>query len=106
MTNCAFPGEAINAVFSYLRRTRQAIGFVEGEYALIEGVPDVYAIRQACEDGAVSMAEDGSIQVCGIVIASNWDTVRIRRRIEDHLRKSASKQDIIRVAACLGVKLN
>lgn len=104
--NCVFPNESMKAVISYLRRIRQTVVYVEGEYALIEGIPNIDAIRQACEDGAVSMTEDGSILLCGIMITSNWDTVRIRRRIEDHLRKSASKQDIIRIAACLGVTIN
>lgn len=104
--NCVFPNVAMKAVISYLRRARQTVVCIEGKYVLIEGIPNIDAIRQACEDGAVSMTDDGSILLCGIIITSSWDTARIRRRIEDHLRKSATKLEILRIAACLGVIIN
>lgn len=102
---CLFPNEAMKTVISYLRRTRQTITCTEGKYALVDGVPDTNDIEQACRDRAVSIALDGSIQICGIQIRTEWDTARIRRRVEDHLRKNASPVDIIRIASCLGVKL-
>jgi len=93
-------------VFSYLRRSGQTVVFSEGSFVLVEGIPNVIVvIEQACTDGAVSLTEDGSIQVFEKQIMKEMDTVKIRRRVEDHLRKSASKQDIIRIAACLGIKL-
>lgn len=102
---CLFPNEAMKTVISYLRRTRQTITCTEGKYALVNGVPDTNDIEQAWRDRAVSIAENGSIRICGIQIRPDWDTARIRRRVEDHLRKSASPEDIIRIASCLGVKL-
>lgn len=102
---CRFPNEAMKTVLSYLRRTRQTITCTEGAYVLVSGIPDTLDIEQACQDLAVSISENGSIRICGIQIRSDWDTVKIRRRVEDHLRKSASPEDIIRIASCLGVKL-
>lgn len=105
MMKCLFPDEAMKTVISYLRRTRQTITCTEGTYALVNGMPNINAVEQACRDRAVSIALDGSIHICGIQIRPDWDTARIRRRVEDHLRKSASPEDIIRIASCLGVKL-
>ncbi len=102
---CIFPDEAMKTVISYLRRTRQTITCTEGRYALVNGIPNINVIEHACRDRAISIAENGSIQICGVQIRSEWDTVTIRRRVEDHLRKCASPEDIIRIASCLGVKL-
>ena len=102
---CLFPNEARKTVISYLRRTRQTITYAEGRYALVNGTPNINDIEQACQDRAVSISANGSIQICGIQIRPEWDTTRIRRRVEDHLRKCASPEDIIRIASCLGVEL-
>lgn len=102
---CPFPHEAMKAVITYLRRTGRNITCNQGEYTLDQGVLNIGVIERACSDGAISMQEDGSIQLCGVSIPYEWDTIRIRRRIEDHLRKAASNEDLIRIAACLGVKL-
>lgn len=102
---CPFPEEAMKAVFSYLRRTGKTITCIQGEYALAQGVLNIGTIEQACSDRAISIQENGSILICGVSIPYEWDTIRIRRRIEDHLRKSASNEDLIRIAACLGIRL-
>ena len=102
--NCPIPDEIMKIVVSYLRKSGQAVVISEGSFVLVKGIPNVIVIEQACSDGAVSLTEDGSIQVCGTRIMPEMDIVKIRRRVEDHLRKSASKQDIIRIAACLGIK--
>lgn len=103
--NCPIPDEIMKIVVSSLRKSGQTVVISEGSFVLVKGIPNVIVIEQACSDGAVSLAEDGSIQVCGTRIMPEMDIVKIRRRVEDHLRKSASKQDIIRIAACLGIKL-
>ena len=103
--NCPLPDEVMKAVISYLRRTRQTVACIGGTTTLIDGTPSLNTIREACQNGAICMTEDGSINICGIRIDFDWDTVRVRRRIEDHLRKSASKQEIICIAACMGIKL-
>jgi hypothetical protein len=102
---CLFPDEAMKAVISYLRRTGKTIACSQGEYTLAHGVVNIGIIERACSDRAIAIQEDGSILVCGVSIPNKWDTMRIRRRIEDHLRKSASNEDLIRIAACLGVSL-
>jgi len=103
--NCPIPDEIMKIVVSYLRKSGQTVVISEGSFVLVKGTPNVIVIEQACSDSAVSLTEDGSIQVCGTRIMPEMDIVKIRRRVEDHLRKSASKQDIIRIAACLGIKL-
>ena len=103
--NCPFPDEAMKTVVSYLRRSGQTVVFSEGSFVLAKGNPNISVIGQACADGAVSLTEDGSIHVCGTSIMADLETVKLRRRVEDHLRKSATKQDIIRIAACLGISL-
>ncbi len=102
---CPFPDEVMAVVITYLRRTGQTLTREQGAYTLAHGVLNIGIIEQACSDRAISFQEDGSILLCGIPIQSKWDTVRIRRRIEDHLRKTASKEDLIRIASCLGVRL-
>lgn len=102
---CPFPEEAMKAVITYLRRKGKNITCIQGEHTLTHGVLNVGAIKRACSDGAILIQEDGSIQVCGVSIAHEWDTIRIRRRIEDYLRKTASNKDIIRIATFLGVRL-
>lgn len=102
---CGYSEEAIKVVLSYLLRTGQSLRFHKGRYLLGEGAPNVDTIEHAFWDGAIHLASDGSIRICGINIPHQWDTDRIRRRIEDHLRKSASKGDIIRIAACLGLRI-
>jgi len=102
---CRYSEEAIKVVLSHLRRTGQSLRFDHGGYSLGEGVPNVAIIERAFRDGAIELEPDGSLRICGIDIPAQWDTVKIRRRIEDHLRKSATMRDIIRIAACLGVKM-
>jgi len=102
---CPFPDEAMKAVITYLRRTGKTITCVQGEYALAHGVVNIGAIERAYSDREISIQENGSILMCGVSIPYEWDTIKIRRRIEDHLRKSASNEDLIRIAACLGVSM-
>ena len=86
-------------------RTRQTITCTEGTFALVNGIPNINDIEQACRDRGVSIAENGSIRICGIQIRPEWDTARTRRRVEDLLRKRVSPEDIIRSASHFGVKL-
>ncbi len=101
---CLFHDETVNAVLTYLRRTGKALTRIQEKYALTYGSPDIGIIEQAFSDSAISVQEDGTILICGVSIPNKWDTARIRRKIEGHLRKTASDEDIIRIAACLGLK--
>ena len=73
---------------------------------LTEGLPNINVVIKAFRDQAISIAEDGTIHLFGIYLPSGWDTVRIRRKVEDHLRKISSTEEIIRIASCLGVRLS
>ncbi|SNB45416.1 hypothetical protein SAMN06269301_0829 [Geobacter sp. DSM 9736] len=103
--NCPLPYEMTKAVISYLRRIGKTVACVGGTTMLIDGSPNHNTIREACLNGGIYMTDNGFINVCGTRIDFDLDRTRVRRRIEDHLRKSASNQDIVRIAACLGIKL-
>lgn len=104
--NCPFHDEALNAVLTYLRRTGRSVTRLQEGYALTYGGnADIGIIEQAFNDSAIEMQEAGTILICGVSIPNKWDTARIRRQIEGHLRKTASNEEIIRIAACLGLKL-
>ena len=103
--NCPLPAVALQTVLSYLRRTGQGITCTEGAYHLTKGTPNSAVIAQAYADGAITPTETGTLTLCGIQIPAPLDTTKIRRRVEDHLRKSASERDILRIATCLGVSL-
>ena len=102
---CLFPDEALKAVISHLRRSGETIVHDGEAYVIKKGRLNTITIKQACSVGAISLTDDGSIQVCGTRIGLRVDTVKLRRKVEDHLRKTASQQDIIRIAACLGINL-
>ena len=102
---CPFPDEAVNVVVSHLRRSGETIALEGASYVIVKGRVNIIAINKACADGAVTLTEDGSVKVCDTQIKLQVDMVKLRRRVEDHLRKTASKQDIIRIAACLGINL-
>jgi len=101
---CPFYDEAVNAVLTYLRRSGRAVTRLREGYALTYGTLDIGIVEQAFSDNAISVQEDGTILICGVYIPNKWDIARIRRKIEGHLRKSASNEEIIRIAACLGLK--
>jgi hypothetical protein len=103
--NCPFPDDGVKIIIEYLRHKGLTITKTNDSYHLCEGIPNINVIKQAFLDRAIGIAEDGSLHFCGIYLPSDWDTVRIRRRVEDHLRKVATTEDIIRIASCLGVKL-
>lgn len=102
---CRFSGETKKVVCFYLRRRAQALKLHQGGNSLAEGVPAINIIRRAFDDDIMSLIGNGSTRVYWTDIPSDLDMVKIRRRIEAHLRKSASREDIIRIALCLGVKL-
>lgn len=100
---CPFRNEESNTVLAYLRRTGKTVIFLQDEYCVAIGKPRVGIIKQALSDQAISVQGDGSILICGVSVSHKWDMERTRRRIEDHLRKTASNEEIIRIAVCLGL---
>jgi len=104
--NCQAPEDVIRIVTAYLRYERLTIIKSDDSHQLAEGNPNVNVIRQAFHDRAVTIADDGSVHLCGICIATYWDTGRIRRKVENYLRKVATTEEIICIASCLGIKLS
>ena len=101
-----FAEYVINIVTPHLRRNHLTIEVSDScNYRLVSGILNINTAYNAFKEGAISIAEDGSICICGERVQSGWDTIRIRRRLEDHLRKSASASEIIRTAFILGVKI-
>ena len=97
--------EIVKIVFNYLKHSQRLIEVDEGSYRLIQGNPNINTISRAFQDGAIRIEEDGTIYLCGEYIHPKWDTVRIRRKVEDYLRKSASTSEIIQIADYLGVSI-
>jgi hypothetical protein len=105
LRNTDFTENVLKIVTSHLRRSHLTIEVSDcSNYRLVDGTLNINKAYKALQDGAISIAEDGSICICGEHIPSGWDTTRIRRRLEDHLRKSASASEIIHTAFILGVK--
>jgi hypothetical protein len=100
---CPYRNEEINTVLAYLRRTGKTVICLQGDYCVASGKPKVGIINQALNDRAISVHGDGSILICGASVRHIWDMARTRRRVEEHLRKSASDEEIIRIAVCLGL---
>ncbi len=105
MENNDFTEYILKIVSSYLRRNNLTVEVNGNNYRIVEGSLNIDAVNNALRDGAICIEEDGSITFCGGSIQSGWDPIRIRRRLEDHLRKSASVSEIIRTAFSLGVKI-
>ena len=97
--------EILRIVVTHLKRNRLNVTSVEGRYRLSAGITNINSIYQAFQEGEIRVEENGSISLCGESIHPRWDTARIRRRVEDYLRKSASTADIIKTANCLGVSI-
>jgi len=102
---CHFRDQALQAVIEHLRRTGQTLKVSGSAYSLTHGEADEKNVENAFNDNEVSLAPNGTIRIGGAEIPIGWDIARIRRRVEDHLRKKASREEIIRIAVCLGVRL-
>ena len=87
--NSPLPEVSLNNEISCHCRTGQDIFCTNDENRLTMGPP-----------GSVETA-----QACAVQIPMPLDSVKVRRRVEDYLRKYASDRDILRVASCLGVSL-
>jgi hypothetical protein len=102
---CHYLDQVLITVIDHLRRTGQTLQVSGGGYYLTRGEADVRIVEKACRERTIFLAPNGMIRIGDIEIPAGWDTAKIRRRVEDHLRRKASKEEIIRIAACLGVRL-
>lgn len=64
------------------------------------------SLEDAWRGGVLLVKEDGCLELCGQKLPAQWDQGKIRRRLEDRLRKISTTQELIRVAACLGVDVH
>lgn len=100
---CCLPDQALEIVIRYLRWTGQTLILSKEGFSLIEGKPDLQIVEVACDCRAIALTGDCNVRICEVEIETEWDKAIIRRKVEDYLRKEASAEEIIRVAACLGV---
>ena len=100
---CRLPQHALEIVLTHLRWKGKTITCRNGVYLLTAGVPDVAIIARAWRDGAITLTSNCIIRVCTMEIQTGWDRMSIRRKVEDYLRRKASAEELICIAACLDV---
>jgi hypothetical protein len=95
----------MEVVITYLRKKGMLLVSDRDGYRLDKGKPDLSVIEQAIRDHHISIAEDGSVHVAGKYIQTGWDTVKIRRKVEDHIRKTSSVSELVGIATNLGISI-
>lgn len=95
----------MEVVITYLRKKGMLLVSDRNGYRLDKGKPDLLVIEQAIRDHHISIAEDGSVHVAGEYIQTGWDTVKIRRKVEDHIRKTSSVSELVGIATNLGISI-
>lgn len=95
----------MEVVITYLRKKGMSLVSDRNGYLLDKGKPDHSVIEQAIRDHHISIAEDGSVHVAGEYIQTGWDTVKIRRKVEDHIRKMSSVSELVGIATNLGISI-
>lgn len=93
----------MEVVISYLQKKGMSLVSDREGYRLDKGKPDLSVIEQAIREHYISIAEDGSVYVAGEYIQTGWDTAKIRRKIEDHIRKTSSVSELVGIATDLGI---
>lgn len=102
------PDSIRKAVMHYLTRYSKTLVFDKGGFNLIDGKADIQTfaiIDAAWMLGAISMSADGAVSLCGESIHFRYDSRKLRRKIEDFLRKSDCLFDLMRCAALLGANI-
>lgn len=100
------PNEKLTeVVIAYLRKRGMSLVFDSNGYRLGKGLPDLSVIEHAIRDQHISIAEDGSVYVAGEYIQTGWDTARIRRKVEDYIRKTSSVSELVGIATNLGISI-
>ncbi|MHB8057085.1 MAG: hypothetical protein ACYDHC_04225 [Desulfuromonadaceae bacterium] len=95
----------MEVVITYLRKKGMSLVSDRNGYLLDKGKPDLSVIEQAIRDHHINIAEDGSVHVAGEYIQTGWDTVKIRRKVEDHIRKMSSVSELVGIATNLGISI-
>jgi hypothetical protein len=103
------PDAVRKAVMSYLVKTGNILTFDDGKFTLkkkgIGNMPQG-SINAAWLLGAISIASDGTVMVCGKRIPFLFDSRKLRRRVEDILRKKSCSNEILTLALMLGANID
>jgi hypothetical protein len=102
------PEAVERAVTRHLSLSGRILGLVKGRFQLAEGSGKAQGreiLNAAWLLDAISVTRDGSISLCGERVAFGYDARRVRRRIEDTIRKTADSNDILQLALQLGVNI-
>jgi hypothetical protein len=105
----AIPEAVKKTVMRYLIMSGNILTFDDGKFILKKqdiGKMPQGSINAAWLLGAISIASDGTINVCGESIPFLFDSRKIRRRVEDILRRRACSKEILSLALMLGVNLD
>lgn len=95
----------MEVVITHLRKKGMSLVSDRNGYRLDKGKPDLSVIEQAVRNHHISIAEDGSVHVAGEYIQTGWDTVKIRRKVEDYIRKTSSVSELVGIATNLGISI-
>lgn len=69
-------------------------------------ITEPVSLEDAWRCGVLVIKEDGCLDLCGQRFTAQWDQTKIRRKLEDRLRKISTTGELIRIAACLGVDIH
>lgn len=108
MVKSAIPDSIRKAVMRHLVNSSRTIIFENGRFSTDKGNTGQHTqgiIEAAWMFGAIDISADGTVMVCGEALPFQYNTRRIRRKVEDILRKSTCSQDVLRLAALLGVEI-
>ncbi len=105
----AIPDAVKKTVMRYLVQTGNILVYDDGKFVLKKidiGRMPQGSLNAAWLLGAISIKSDGTIMVCGKSIPFCFDSRKLRRRVEDILRKKACSTEILNLAFMLGVNID
>ena len=108
MLKSPIPASILKAVTRHLVNSSRTIIFENGHFSTDNGNTGQHTqgiIEAAWMFGAIDISADGTVMVCGEPLPFLYDTRRLRRKVEDILRKSTCSRDVIRLASLLGVEI-
>jgi hypothetical protein len=108
MVKSAIPDSIRKVVMRYLVNSSRTITFENGCFSTNDGnicLHTLGIIDSAWMFGAIGISADGTVTVCGEPLAFRYDTRRLRRKVEDILRKSTCSRDVMLLASLLGADI-
>ena len=108
LVKSAIPDAIRKAVMRYLINSSRTIIFENGSFTTGDGNIGLHTqaiIDAAWMLGAIGISADGAVTVCGEVLPFKYDTRKLRRSIEEILRKSTCSRNVVLFAALLGADI-